>query len=83
MIMRIFAVKDKKMEAFLQPFFSINMATALRSLSEVVKDANHTFAKHSEDYVLYELGTFDDATGRITGNPDGADSILNLGDLKT
>lgn len=80
--MQIYAVKDKKMEAFLQPFFSPNMGTALRSLSEVCNDENHTFSKHIDDFVLYHLGAFDDATGGIIPLTDGADSIAPLTQLR-
>lgn len=80
MIMQIFAVKDKQVDAFLQPFFSPTVGSALRSLMEVVNDSNHTFSKHSADYVLYALGSFDDTNGRL--DPIAIpDPIVNLSDL--
>lgn len=80
MIMQIFAVKDKQVDAFLQPFFSPTTGSALRSIMEVVNDPGHTFSKHAADYVLYVLGTFDDATGII--DPIALpEPIVNLSDL--
>lgn len=80
MIIQIFSVKDKQVDAFLQPFFSPTLGSALRSLMEVVNDANHTFSKHSADYVLYALGSFDDTTGVVSplAIPD---PVVNLTDL--
>lgn len=68
MIMKIFAVRDAKVEAFLQPFFSPTMPAAMRSISEVVNDPQHTFAKHAADYSLYALGEYDDTSGVIVGH---------------
>lgn len=80
MIMKIFAVKDKQVEAFLQPFFSPTIGSALRSLMEVVNDPQHTFSKHAPDYVLYDLGEFDDTTGCISVG-SLPDPVVNLADL--
>lgn len=66
MILKIFSVRDNAVDAFLQPFFSPTHGSAIRSLTEVVNDENHTFHKHAADYSLYLLGEFDDATGVIT-----------------
>lgn len=81
MIMKIFAVKDRKVEAFLQPFFSPTLGSAIRSLSEVLEDEKHTFSKHAADYVLYDLGEYDDATGCIAPG-DIPSVICSLTDLK-
>lgn len=78
--MQIFSVKDKQVDAFLQPFFSPTLGSALRSLMEVVNDPNHTFSKHSSDYVLYSLGSFDDTTGVVSPVPI-PDPVVNLTDL--
>jgi len=69
-IMKIFTVRDNVVQAYLQPFFSVNEGSAIRSLQEVVNDPNHTFAKYPADYSLYFVGSFDDATGVITPEPE-------------
>lgn len=71
MIMKIFAVRDAKVEAFLQPFFSPTMGAAIRSLSEAVNDPKHEFAKHANDYSLWYLGNFDDSNGVIEPPENG------------
>lgn len=65
MILKIFAVRDMKAEAFLQPFFSPSVGSALRAFSDAVNDKNCPFNKHPDDYVLYEIGTYNDQTAWI------------------
>lgn len=80
MIHQIFSVRDNVADAFLQPFFSVNTGSAIRSLAEAVNDPQHTFAKHADDYSLWGLGTFDDNTGIIDPNPNPS-RVLNLVEL--
>lgn len=70
MIMKIFSVRDAKVEAFMQPFFSPTMGAAIRSLSEAVNDPKHEFSKNSADYSLWLVGDFDDSTGVISAPDD-------------
>lgn len=81
MIMQIYSVRDNVAEAYLQPFFSVNAGSAIRSLQMVVNDSNHDFHKNASDYSLWSLGQFDDATGVLTPNADPS-RILNLAELK-
>lgn len=77
--MKIFSVRDNVVQAFLQPFFSPNSGSAIRSLQEVVNDPNHTFAKTPADFSLYELGDYDDSNGIITAIEPNR--LLTLSDL--
>ncbi|WNK14126.1 MAG: nonstructural protein [Microvirus sp.] len=64
----ICSVKDRAADAFGRPLFVPSVGLALRSFTdEVNRDApdNQMFS-HSDDFDLYELGTFDDNTGIIT-----------------
>lgn len=67
MIQKMFAVRDAKAQAFLQPFFSSANGSALRALGDAVNDGKSPIALHPEDYILYEIGAFDDQTGEIVG----------------
>lgn len=62
----IFSVKDVKAELFSNLSVSLNRGTMMRSLSDVLRDGSHPYGKHPEDYVLYELGSYDDSNGVIT-----------------
>lgn len=62
MIHRVYAILDSKAAAGLQPFFSVNDATAQRACAVAVNDANHDFGRFPADYVLYCIGQYDDSS---------------------
>lgn len=67
MIQKVFGVRDGKAQAFLQPFFSNAVGSAIRAFDDVVNDksSGNQIAKHPEDYMLYELADFDDNSGEF------------------
>lgn len=66
MTLKIFAVYDSKVEAYLQPFFMRSRGEALRAFGEACNDPQTGFYKHPADYTLFELGSFDEEKGQIT-----------------
>lgn len=60
MKVKIFSIYDVKAQAFNQPFFSNNRGTAIRSFAEAISDKNSMYGKYPEDFVLFEIGVFDD-----------------------
>jgi len=62
----VFAVFDIKAEAYLQPFFLDTTGQALRSIYDCIKDPNHQFGAHPEDYTLYYVGLYDQSTCEFT-----------------
>lgn len=69
MIQKIFAVRDSKTEAFLQPFFMPARGAAIRGFTDAVNDPSHGMGKHPEDYTLFEIGSFDDESGALVSHP--------------
>lgn len=63
--MMLYAVHDKAVNAFLPPFAARARGEAMRSFVDACTDSRHTFNKHADDYVLYELGHFDENTGLL------------------
>ena len=63
----IVSVKDTAAQAFGRPVFVPSIPVALRSFRDEVnrKDSNEDLARHPDDFELYELASFDDATGII------------------
>lgn len=61
------AVRDAKAEIFGQPIFSGTTGTVVRSFcDEVNRNApDNPYFRHPSDYTLYQLGTYDDETGRF------------------
>lgn len=67
MIQIICAVKDRAADAFGRPLFVPSVGIAIRSFSDEVNrsDSENQMFNHSDDFDLYEIGTFDDNTGII------------------
>lgn len=67
MILTVLAIKDRAVATFMQPFFSHHIGAAKRTFSDEInrQAPDNPLAKHPEDYDLFELGTFDDQTGRF------------------
>lgn len=65
MITQVFSVYDSKTLAYLFPFQEQSTGGALRSFIDAIEDPQHTFSKHSEDFTLFHLGSFDNLTGRF------------------
>ncbi len=78
MLHKIFSVYDSKVEAYLQPFFLNNNATAIRAITDCLSDSSHTFARHPQDYVLFDLGTFNDssATWELLAAPNSLGVLI-------
>lgn len=66
MILKVFSVRDMKAEAFLQPFFSNSIGAAIRAFGDAANKSDSPFFAHPEDYVLYEIGSYDDSDGMLT-----------------
>lgn len=70
MIVKAFAVYDTKALVYQAPFFNSAVGVALRMFSDAVNDPQTFLNKHPTDYILFEVGTFDDNTGEfITVTP--------------
>lgn len=83
MIFKLFAMRDKTSGVFLQPFVSRSEIDAKRMLASAFDDPgfNQTPAgRYPQDFVLYEVGLFDDDRGEITGATPFA--IATLSDLR-
>lgn len=65
------SVRDAKAEAFMQPIFTVTRGTAERSFAQALGDKDAPFARTPEDYSMWELGTFDEATGVLAPHPHG------------
>lgn len=65
MKVHVYSVKDTKAKAFLQPFFSMNDDVCLRSIRHVLAQPDHVFTLNPQDYDLYQIGIFDDLTGKF------------------
>lgn len=68
MILKIFAVHDSAVMAYMQPFFLRARGEAIRAFEGLVNDPNTAVNKKPSDYTLFELGEFDDSKGLVTSS---------------
>lgn len=60
MLMSVFCVYDSAISTWMNPLFCRNKGEMLRHFIDAVNDPQSKFAKHPTDYVLFELGTWND-----------------------
>lgn len=63
MLLRVFTLLDTKSGIHSAPFFMAHPGQAIRAVQTVGEDINTTVGRHPADFMLVELGTFDDQTG--------------------
>ena len=64
--MLLFSVQDLKV-GFGHPHLATNIGEAVRNFQQAINaDKNGMYYKHSSDFVLMEIGTFDSETGAVT-----------------
>lgn len=61
----VMAAYDKKARAFLQPYYVSHPDVGVRAFSQAVNTPDHQVHKFASDFSLYELGTFDDDSGKF------------------
>lgn len=63
----VVSVFDFAAKAFMQPMFMPSVGSAIRSFSDEVNKVRegNIMNAHPEDFVLYELGTYEDEFGRF------------------
>lgn len=74
MILQVFAVYDKAIKAYANPFYCRSRGEAIRSFSEV---ANERFRRSSADYHLAYLGDFDDGPGLFKQPDTGPELVIS------
>lgn len=67
MIYKIFSVRDRSADAYGRPTFALATGSAIRSFGDEINrpGEQNTWYQHPEDFDLYELGFFDDASGEF------------------
>jgi len=68
MEMKMYTVYDSKAEAYLNPFVLRSKGEAIRSFQTEANKPDSNLNRYSEDYTLFEIGTFDTDTGIVTSN---------------
>lgn len=66
MLTNVYAVFDEKAKNFGAPFCTSNDNLAMRSFNDAAATPGSVIHNHPEDFKLYQLGTFDDNSGKLT-----------------
>ena len=65
MISKMYTVFDSAAGAYLPPFYQPSRGAAVRVFRDTANDENSMIGKHPGDYTLFEIGEYDDQTGRV------------------
>lgn len=65
MKLHAYCVYDRKALVYNAPFFAVSDGSAARSFSDLANDKSTTVGRHPNDYVLFRVGSFDDASGQL------------------
>lgn len=68
MVQKIYSIYDKVTEYFDRPLVFTNEKHAVRELIRLLRQANHQALTSPGDYILYELGEFNDSIGLLKSN---------------
>lgn len=61
MITKVFCIYDSKAKVFQLPFFMPTIGAAVRAFEDLVMDKSTMVNRHPDDFVLYEIGQYDDS----------------------
>lgn len=62
-ILKCFSVFDKAVGAFGRPFYTASRGEAMRVFMDAVNEDKSPFNKHPEDFLLFDVGEFEEGTG--------------------
>lgn len=73
----ILAVRDRAADTFLKPMFVEARGLGIRAFEDEVnrQDQDNPLYRHPEDFDLYELGEYDDSSGKFVSLADGPRQI--------
>lgn len=70
MLHRIVSIYDLKAQVYSKPIFVPNTGSAIRAWGDAInaKDSPNEYTRHPEDYIMFDLGEYDDTTGAINSS---------------
>lgn len=65
--MKVLVVRDIKADAYAVPMYVASIGGCIRGFAdEINKTDDNPLARHPEDYELFEIGEYDELTGKHT-----------------
>lgn len=68
MIMKMYAIYDRKAEMYNRPYYANTDGQAAREVLAAMRDPQVSLSQYPADYSLWHVGQFDDATGIVCGD---------------
>jgi hypothetical protein len=82
MILGAYALRDIKLAAFMPPLFVRTEAQAVRLCTDLVNDSQSEQSRHSDDYALFCVGSYDDVTGELVAIGGSPRFVVELSSLR-
>lgn len=83
MIKVVCGVRDSAAQVYGQPWFVPSTGVAVRGFSDAVRGSDkNDLTSHPEDFTLFQLGTFDDETGKFVNLPEAVQLIRGVDILR-
>ena len=76
MIMPLYSIFDKAIQAYRAPFHLRTDAEACRTFAHMVNDPDSVIGRTPQDFGLYRVGTFHDGIAELVNE----DNLVHLGD---
>lgn len=70
MLYKMFAMLDIKSKSFTKPILERTVGIAVRSFKQAANDPSTQLNAFPTDFALYEIGTYDDETGKAVAYED-------------
>jgi len=64
-LLQLYSIYDKKAGSYSAPFTSKHIAEAIRGITMLLTEGKTTFAQFPADYTLIQVGSFDEASGKL------------------
>jgi len=61
----VYAIYDSKLETYNNPVVANTKGAMIREFVDIAKNEQHPVGKHPADYTLFEIGTYNDSSGKV------------------
>jgi len=75
-IYQVFAIFDSKVQVFSPPQFARTTGEMVRTVCDTLASGESMLSRHPEDFALYDLGQYDDATAAFELKPPASLGLL-------
>lgn len=66
---KLYSIYDSKAKLYFRPFTARTRGEALRLFQQAANDKQTQIGEYPEDFILFEIGEFNDSNGNLTAEP--------------